>query len=160
MSDYAQTIFSLAEYEIWCNLQAIDFMSRVSDAELKRDCGFGLRSMHRTIFHIVNVVRTWSQCVGPVIEKPTPLTYQADLPLADIRAMLVSLGEAWLAAARAAHAQGLLDSERRLHQLFHLVTHGSHHRGQLLSMLTLLGYDQPFEGGDFGGWSNAMKTLT
>ena len=39
-------------------------------------------------------------------------------------------------------------------QLFHLVTHGTHHRGQLLSMITLLGYPQPFEGGDYGGWSN------
>ena len=29
-----------------------------------------------------------------------------------------------------------------------------HHRGQLLSMITLLGYEQPFEGGDYGGWSN------
>ncbi|RPJ33076.1 MAG: hypothetical protein EHM35_10870, partial [Planctomycetaceae bacterium] len=42
----------------------------------------------------------------------------------------------------------------RLHQLFHLVTHGTHHRGQLLSMITLMGYEQPFEGGDYGGWSN------
>lgn len=27
-------------------------------------------------------------------------------------------------------------------------------RGQLLSMITLMGYGQPFEGGDYGGWSN------
>ena len=44
--------------------------------------------------------------------------------------------------------------KRRLNQVFHLVTHGTHHRGQLLSMITLLGYEQPFEGGDYGGWSN------
>lgn len=67
--------------------------------------------------------------------------------------MLVEIGDAWLAAVQQSDEQGLLDKERRLHQVFHLVTHGSHHRGQLLSMLTLMGYGQPFEGGDFGGWS-------
>ena len=42
--------------------------------------------------------------------------------------------------------------ERRMHQVSHLATHGTLHRGQLLSRLTLRGHEQPFESGDFGGW--------
>ncbi|HLX61579.1 MAG TPA: DinB family protein [Planctomycetota bacterium] len=153
MTPYAQTILQLLDYEVHCNLQSLDFLARLADEELHRDMGFGWRTLHRTVFHIANVLRTWSRCVGPVIEKPEPLAYRAEMPLAEIRAMIVELGDAWRLAAKASHEQGLLDSDRRLHQVFHLVTHGTHHRGQLLSMLTLLGYPQPFEGGDFGGWS-------
>ena len=69
-----------------------------------------------------------------------------DETLQEIRRRMAATGASWLAAARA--------QDRRLNQLFHLVTHGIHHRGQLLSMITLLGYQQPFEGGDYGGWSN------
>ena len=90
-----------------------------------------------------------------MIREPRWLTYDDTLTLEDIRAMFVSLAESWMAATQASHEQGLLDKDRRLNQVFHLVTHGTHHRGQLLSMITLMGSEQPFEGGDFGGWSNA-----
>lgn len=153
--DYSGTIFQLIDYELWCNNQALDFLSRLTPEELHRDFGFGLRTPHRTIFHIANVMRTWSNCVGPVINRPKPLPYGEDLSLEEIRGLFLDLGEAWKTAAKRSHEAGLLDRERRLHQTFHLVTHGTHHRGQLLSMATLLGHPQPFEGGDFGGWSNA-----
>jgi uncharacterized damage-inducible protein DinB len=154
MNDYADTITRLVEYEVWCTIRAIDALTALSEGELSRDFGFGLRTPHRTIFHIANVMRTWSSCVGPVIKKRMPLEYQSDMSLAEIRAMVVRLGEAWFAASMRSHIQGLLDKDRRLHQLFHLITHGTHHRSQLLAMLSLMGYAQPFEGGDFGGWSN------
>ena len=74
--------------------------------------------------------------------------------LQEIRRRMAATGASWLAAGRDSHEHGVLAQDRRLNQLFHLVTHGIHHRGQLLSMITLLGYPQPFEGGDYGGWSN------
>jgi uncharacterized damage-inducible protein DinB len=57
MHAYSDTIFRLIEYETWCNLRAIDFLAGLSDAECKRDFKFGLRTPHRTIFHIVDVIR-------------------------------------------------------------------------------------------------------
>ena len=155
MSDYSDSIFSLVQYELWCNFQALDFLAGIPEEQCRRDFGFGLRTPHQTMFHIANVMQGWSSCAGPVIREPRWLTYDETLTLEDIRAMFVSLAESWMAATQASHEQGLLDKDRRLNQVFHLVTHGTHHRGQLLSMITLMGYDQPFEGGDFGGWSNA-----
>lgn len=149
------TIRQLLEYELWCNRLALNFVAGLSSEEQQRDFGFGLRTPHHTVFHIVNVMRTWSACVAPVIQKPDPLPYRRDQPLEEIGRALEEVGRGWLEAATASHKLGVLNMERRLHQLFHLVTHGTHHRGQLLSMVTLLGgYEQPFEGGDFGGWSN------
>jgi uncharacterized damage-inducible protein DinB len=155
MGDYAETILGLVEYELWCNLQALDFLTGLPADQCKHDFRFGLRTPHRTMFHIADVMRGWSGCVGPTMHKPSWLPYNENTPLPELRKNILAVGESWKAAARASHAQGLLDQERRLHQVFHLVTHGTHHRGQLLSMITLMGYGQPFEGGDFGGWSNA-----
>lgn len=152
---YARTVFRLVEYELWCNLQALDFLETLSDEECKRDFGFGLRTPHRTMFHIANVMRTWSHSVGPVIELPAPLPYQEGMTLQDIRQVFNDVGAFWLSATRASHERGVLGQDGRLTHVFHLVTHGTHHRGQLLSMITLMGCGQPFEGGDFGGWWNA-----
>ena len=64
MGDYFATVLKLEEYEIWGNLQAIDFLAGLSEAEWRRDFGFGLRTPHRTMFHIADVMRGWSGCVG------------------------------------------------------------------------------------------------
>jgi uncharacterized damage-inducible protein DinB len=155
MSDYFQTIAELIEYELWCNNQAMHFLEQLTPQELERDFGFGLRTLHHTMFHIANVMRTWSLQVKPELERVEPLPYNKNSSLQDICSLLEEVGQAWLLAARASDDLGLLGHDRRLHQVFHLVTHGMHHRGQLLSMATILGFDQPFEGGDFGGWSNS-----
>jgi uncharacterized damage-inducible protein DinB len=154
MSDYFGTIINLIEYEVWCNLQAVDFLARLPDAECRRDFGFGLRTPHRTISHIADVMRGWSGCVGPTIQRPLWPGYSESEGIEAIRKRIADVGAFWLSEAQASHERRVLDRDRRLNQVFHLVTHGTHHRGQLLSMITLLGYEQPFEGGDYGGWSN------
>ena len=154
MNDYSETIYHLVEYEVWCNLRMLDFLAGLPDGECRRDFGFGLRTPHRTISHVADVMRAWSGCVGPRIEPPNWPPYDEAETLQEIRDRMAATGASWLAAAKESHEHGVLAEERRLNQLFHLVTHGTHHRGQLLSMITLLGYPQPFEGGDYGGWSN------
>lgn len=154
MQNYAETIFRLIEYELWCNTRAVDFLATLAPEECHRDFGFGLRTPHRTMFHIGDVLRGWSRSVAPVIERPSWAAYDPGIDLDDIKATLEEAGAYCLEAARASHERGVLADDRRLHQVFHLVTHGTHHRGQLLSMMTLMGHAQPFEGGDFGGWSS------
>lgn len=153
MPECYDTILELVEYEILCNTRAVDFLAKLSDEECKRDFGFGLRTPHRTIFHIVDVMQGWGGCVGPDIKSPAWREYRETMTINEIGAMITETGESILSAAKASHERGILAKERRLNQLFHLVTHGTHHRGQLLSMIALMGYAQPFEGGDFGGWS-------
>ncbi len=154
MNDYADTVFNLVEYEVWCNLKAVNFLPGLSEEECKHDFGFGLRTPHRTVSHIADVMAGWSGCVGPTIERPSWREYHDTETLEGMRERIADVGKSWLAAAKASHEQGILSKERRLNQVFHLVTHGTHHRGQLLSMIAAMGYEQPFEGGDYGGWSN------
>ncbi len=154
MSDCAKIILDLVEYELWCNFRVLAFLEGLYEEERNRDFGFGLRTPHQTMVHIAKVMQGWSRCVGPIIEEPTWLDYDQPASLQDVRRMLASMAESFPEAAKASIDQGLLSERRRLNQLFHVVTHGTHHRGQLLSMITLMGHKQPFEGGDFGGWSN------
>jgi len=157
MRDSADTLLRLVEYEIWCNVHALHALEALSEDERTRDFGFGWRTPQRTMRHIADVMRGWGGAVGPVIEAPSWLADGDAVTLQDIRALLTKAGERLLAATKASHAAGVLDEQRRLHQVFHLVTHSTHHRGQFLSMLTLMGRPQPFEGGDFGGWSKGRS---
>ncbi len=148
------TVLELLEYELNCNDKLMEGLSKLPVGSLHQDHGFGLRTVHRTIAHIADVMQGWGACVGPHIREPKWEAYNASEDIGELGARLARIGQAVLEAARESRARGLLDRDRRLHQVLHLVTHGTHHRGQILSMLTLLGHDHPFEGGDFGGWSN------
>jgi uncharacterized damage-inducible protein DinB len=146
-------IRKLAEYEIWCNARSIDAAQTLDPGALFRRFPLGFGTIHETLFHIVSVLRTWSACVGPTIAKPEPLKYDATISLAEIARLNDELSAKLLQAIDASHAAGLLHQDRRLVQVFHLVTHGTHHRTQFITMLRMIGIDPPFEAGDFGGWS-------
>jgi len=151
MRDYSEIVFKLVEYELWANFKLLEFLERLSEEERHREFGFGLRTPHRTIVHIAKVMQGWSGCVGPVIQEPAWKDYDQPATLSQVRKIFEDVAESLPAAAKSSHEQNLLGDAHRLNHLFHIVTHGTHHRGQLLSMITLMGYDQPFEGGDFGG---------
>jgi len=150
---YFPTIRLLAEYEVWCNQRSLETAAALKPQQLVQPFGFGFGTIHHTLFHTLNVLRTWSACVGPVIDKPQPLPYCPQMPLAEMFTWNRDLSVAFLGSIDASHAAGLLHRDRRLVQVFHLVTHGTHHRTQFITMLRLLGIDPPFEAGDFGGWS-------
>ncbi|HEX4146550.1 MAG TPA: DinB family protein [Pirellulales bacterium] len=150
---YFPSIRRLAEYEVWCNATVFRKAAALDQAELRQRFPFGFGTIHATLFHIANVLRTWSSCVGPEIVRPDPLPYDPQAPLDAIARLNDELSAAFLAAIDRSHAAGLLERDRRIEQVFHLVTHGTHHRTQVITMLRLLGKDPPLEAGDFGGWS-------
>jgi uncharacterized damage-inducible protein DinB len=151
--EYFPAIRQLAQYETWCNAKVLDAAGRLDHGQLFEVFPFGFRTVHATLFHIVEVFQTWSGCVAQVIAKPKLVPYDPGMPLARIAEWNASLSAKFLAAVDASHAAGLLDSGRRIEQVLHLVTHGTHHRTQLITMLRLQGIDPPYEAGDFGGWS-------
>lgn len=150
---YFPTIRQLAEYEVWCNRRSIEAANGLTPGELFHPFPFGFQTIHATLFHIVEVFQTWSGCIGPTISKPPMTPYDPKMSLNRLADWNSQLSEAFLQAVDASHTQSLLHHDRRLVQLFHLVTHGTHHRTQFITMLRLLGKDPPYEAGDFGGWS-------
>lgn len=150
---YFPAIRELAEYEIWCNRRSLEAANELVEEQLLQRFPFGLGTVHATLFHVVEVFQTWSRCVGPTICKPPMLPYDPAMSLEQMATWNRELSDAFAQAIDASHSQALLHRERRIAQVFHLVTHGTHHRTQFITMLRLLGKDPPFEAGDFGGWS-------
>ncbi|MEX2212820.1 MAG: DinB family protein [Phycisphaeraceae bacterium] len=146
-------IRQLADYEVWCNARALETAGGLSSTQLFQSFPFGFKTIHATLFHTVEVFQTWSGCVGPTISKPAMVPYDATMTLAQMTQWNARLSVALIKAFDDSHRAGVLHLDRRLVQLFHLVTHGTHHRTQFITMLRLLGLDPPYEPGDFGGWS-------
>jgi uncharacterized damage-inducible protein DinB len=153
-NQYFPAIRQLAEYEIWCNAKALEAAAALETPQLFQQFPFGLGTIHRTLFHTIGVFYYWGSYVPPTIIKPYPRDYDPKATLQDIADLNAECSAKLMAAIDASNAAGLLHKDRRIHQVFHLVTHGTHHRTQFITMLRLLGKDPPFEAGDFGGWSN------
>lgn len=151
---YFPAIRQLAEYEVWCNERSLETAGELTAGQLFQRFPFGFQTIHATLFHTVEVFQMWSNCVGPAISKPPMLPYNPNMSLEYLVEWNRALSDAFLRAVAASHAQSLLHLHRRIAQVFHLVTHGTHHRTQFVTMLRMLGKDPPFEAGDFGGWSN------
>ena len=156
---YFPTIKQLAEYEVWCNNCSLDAAAALTHEQLFDPFPFGHRTVHATLFHIIEVFQTWGACVGPTISKTAMMPYDLKMSLERMAEWNRQLSDAFLRAIDASHTQELLHCDRRLIQLFHLVTHGTHHRTQFIAMLRLLGKDPPFEAGDFGGWSRGRSAF-
>jgi len=151
---YFPSIRRLADYEVWCNARTFECAAQLEPSQLHQRFGFGLKTIHHTLFHVMDVMRGWSGCVPPEIVEPSWLEYDPLASLDSIARLNDETSAAFLAAIDQSHAAGVLHLDRRIEQVFHLVTHGTHHRTQFITMLRLLGIDPPFEAGDFGGWSN------
>jgi len=150
---YFPAIKQLAEYEVWCNCRSLEAAGELTAEQLFRRFSFGFQTIHATLFHVVEVLQTWSGCVASTISKPPMLLYDPKMSLERLAEWNRELSGAFLAAIDASHDLKLLHRDRRIAQVLHLVTHGTHHRTQFITMLRLLGKDPPFEAGDFGGWS-------
>ena len=107
---YFSTIRLLAEYEVWCNAGAIEAAQQLGGDELLRVFPFGLKTIHQTLFHTVEVFQLWGGCVGPVIAKPAMVEYDAGMPLEEMRDGMVRFRRAFLAAVDASHAAGIAGS--------------------------------------------------
>jgi uncharacterized damage-inducible protein DinB len=155
--DYFTTIRQLAQYEIWCNSLALQAAASLEPAQLMQRFPFGFGTIHRTLYHTQNVMRYWTAHIAPKFIQPEDIDYRPQATLAELQEWNLQLSTAFLDAIDASHQQGVLAADRRIVQVFHLVTHGTHHRTQFITMLRLLGKDAPFEAGDFAGWQRVHR---
>jgi uncharacterized damage-inducible protein DinB len=149
---YFVIIRQLSQYEVWCQGKALDAAEKLERVQLFQEFPFGMRTIHRTLFHMLGVFGYWSGFILPEVEDRWQWDYKPEATIEQMKQMSGELAAKFLGAIDASHAAGILGRDRRLVQVFHLVTHGTHHRTQFISMLRMLGKDPPFEAGDFAGW--------
>ena len=130
----------MAAYGAWMNGRMLQLCGTLTDAERKRDLGAFFKSVHGTFDHLIYGDVAW---MGRFTGSPMPT-----------KRIGIIVHESWdeLAAARRAMdnrmedwAADVTDGKTRVLPRWVLVTHmfnhGTHHRGQLTTLMKQLGID-------------------
>jgi uncharacterized damage-inducible protein DinB len=144
----------MARYNRWINARLYAACAAFNEARRKRDCGAFFGSMHRTLNHLLWGDRVW---LGRIVNEPYPApAFGADLyaefdVLGRERELTDGALEAWAAAVTSAQLASMLDyrssvdgKTRRLSVAIaavHMFNHGTHHRGQLTTLIAQAGAD-------------------
>ncbi len=165
MSTHTRHFLRLAQYNTWFNGQLYELLSTLDDAERKRDRGAFFGSIHATLDHLLLVDRLW---LGRFAT--SDLSF-ASLDGADLLFEIESLDQGVCAGfeslrrERAAtdavleafvreltpellardldyrNSKGIPFSAPVWHVVAHVFNHGTHHRGQVTTLLSQQGLD-------------------
>ena len=149
--DYCQL---MARYNRWMNERLYALCAGMADAERKQDRGAFFGSIHGTLNHLLWGDRMWlGRFVGPPCTYPQfgadmyadfdELTRERETTDRDLLNWAESVSAGWLAGPLV--YTSVVDSKtRRLPAAVaavHMFNHGTHHRGQLTTLLKQAGID-------------------
>lgn len=144
----------MARYGCWMNERLYVLLDGIPDAERKRDRGAFFGSMHGTLNHLLWGDRMWlGRFAGPPCTAPPfganmyedfgELRRERELTDAALADWAERVSEAWLASTLT-YTSRVDDRTRELPAAaaaIHMFNHGTHHRGQLTTLLKQAGYD-------------------
>lgn len=144
----------LARYNRWMNERMFATASRIDDAERRADRGAFFGSIHRTLNHILWGDSVWlARFTGAAFATPAygadtiadfaRLQHERDIADTAILNWAGKLTPAWLDGTleyRAA-ADGRQRTVPAWVAATHLFQHATHHRAQVVTLMTQLGYD-------------------
>lgn len=144
----------MAAYGSWMNGRMLDLCGRLADAERKSDRGAFFKSIHGTFDHLVYGDVAW---MGRFTGSPMPtkrigeIVYESWEELDAARRAMDRRIEGWAADVTEAWLAEIMsyvsvnDGKTRLLPRWVLVTHmfnhGTHHRGQLTTLMKQLGVE-------------------
>ncbi|HEY3146774.1 MAG TPA: DinB family protein [Dongiaceae bacterium] len=144
----------MAAYGVWMNGRVLDLCGRLADAERRRDLGAFFKSIHGTFDHLIYGDVSW---MGRFTDGPMPakrigeVAYETWQELAAARRALDQRMEAWAGdvterwLGETMSYVSVNDGKTRILPRWVLVTHmfnhGTHHRGQLTTLMKQVGID-------------------
>jgi uncharacterized damage-inducible protein DinB len=156
MSVSAGTLRTHIDYNAWATGRLMDAVGALSHEELGRDFGTADRSVLDTLVHVYAADRLW---LGRIQGLPNPgfagFITPADRTLAVLQNDWPALLERWkqwgagLTEEKAVEALAYSDlkggarSEALWQIVFHVVNHGTHHRGQVSGFMRTMGRVPP-----------------
>ena len=156
MSVSVATVRTHIDYHAWATRRLMDAVGELSDEELRRDFGTADKSVLDTLAHLYAGDRLW---LGRILGHPNPgfagFITSADRSLAVLQNDWPALLERWrqwaasLAEAGASEPLSYADlkggarKEPLWQIVFHVVNHGTHHRGQVSGFLRTMGRIPP-----------------
>ncbi len=145
-------IQELCSYNRWANRRLLTVTATLTPAQLGRELGSSFPSIHDTLVHMLFAEWIWlSRWKGTspegIPEDWDLSTHEAIVGAwgvveSDLTAFVEGLTEERLQApVRYTNTQGTPYSLPLVHLMRHVVNHASYHRGQLVTMLRLLGVE-------------------
>ncbi len=144
----------MARYNRWMNERLYALLAPLDDAQRKRDRDAFFGSMHGTLNHILWGDRMWlgrftdSPCEVPAFGADmfpnfADLAREREATDRDILEWAGQVSPAWLAGALtyASKVDGRTRELPRTVAVIHLFNHGTHHRGQLTTLIRQAGHD-------------------
>ncbi len=144
----------MAAYGAWMNGRLLDLCGRLTDAERKRDLGAFFRSVHGTVDHLVYGDVAWmgrftgshmpAKRIGVVVhESWGALDAERRALDARMERWAAEVTEGWLADTMSYVSvnDGKTPVLPRWILVTHMFNHGTHHRGQLTTLMKQLGIE-------------------
>jgi len=144
--DISSLIQHYAAYDLWASTRIADRLSREPDGVLDTPVKSSFPSLRTTLMHIRNAEAAWFQRMSGIPQVwPAEPTDALDTFIKHVRVMCDyarSLSTAdLLAEASYTDLKGNAHTSPRWQALMHCFNHGSYHRGQLVTMMRVLGLE-------------------
>jgi uncharacterized damage-inducible protein DinB len=144
----------MARYNRWMNERLYALLSEMSDEERKRDRGAFFGSMHGTLNHLLWGDRMWlgrfidDPCADPAFGADmfadfVELSKERDITDRKILTWAGNVSEGWIAGTLSytSKVDGRTRQMPRAVGVLQLFNHGTHHRGQLTTLIRQSGRD-------------------
>ena len=141
--------------------QLIEQSSTLNDAHLDQEFDLGLRTVRATFDHIIENIEWWTDLIDHRPKRTFASLGEDPLTLTGLKIRLEVVSAEFAALARQAQAEGRLDEEwpsredqqatyRKGTTIVHVITHGAHHRSQVIHMLKRIGVKEVIGGEALG----------
>jgi uncharacterized damage-inducible protein DinB len=140
---------TLWAYHAWANRQIVAAAASLPAPALQTPVASGHGTLFATLLHMLDADYGWRMLLQHNTE--TPVLSEVDVPdlatlaerfldeAAAMRAYMAALTDAALAEPLRDEVNGQQREQTRWQLLFHLVNHGTYHRGEVAAALTALG---------------------
>lgn len=141
---------TLLEHNQRTNIRLIEQSSTLSDAQLDQEFDLGHRTVRATLDHIIENIEWWTDLMSLRSKRTFESLSEDPLSLVGLLQRLETVSAEFAALARQVQAEGRLDDKwlpredqnatyRNGTTIVHVITHGAHHRSQVIHMLKRLG---------------------
>jgi uncharacterized damage-inducible protein DinB len=143
----------MATYNSWMNAKMYALCETLTDVDRKKDLGAFFRSIHSTLNHVLacdlmflasfTEDAGFVECEGDLHEDFTALRQDRARVDARLSEWSRTVSPEWLAASSTYthHEDGATRTVTQAFWVVHMFNHQTHHRGQVTTLLTRLGYD-------------------
>jgi uncharacterized damage-inducible protein DinB len=145
-----------ARYQVWVTHRLLEAVSRVSDADYRRDVGLFFKSIHGTLNHMLVAEHLlwyprFAKGASPVLALDAEIEPERERLAQALKggsANWAPLIGTWSAERFDGHldyqtSKGVPQSLPFAATLAHVFNHATHHRGQITAALTVMGHAAP-----------------